>query len=295
MVKDGLYGGPATYSYNYSNPGFADSGGCPAPTLLPFLQTCQLTVSAITDTVGDMFSSFDTVGLISHVDAYPPESFPAATATANASAAANLVAASISVSAGGNYLDYRFPNLGQNGGTGDAFAEVNDVLHFTVAGASAATVTDFSVTFTIAEVEISSLTVADSFGSLDTTLQLGGASISDTLFDTAGVLNDHNTGGGWVSFSNQGGALTGIYSITGPTADLEISASQEANCGLGANCIGGGAISFGLAKGMSFISDSGVFPGSPAAPAVPEPGAWTLAACGLAILPVAARKLRATC
>jgi len=293
MVQDGLYGGPATYSYNYSNPGFADSGGCPGPTFLPSLETCALTVSAITDTVGDIFSSFDTVELISHIAASPPEGFPDATATADASATANLTTASISVSAGGNYLDYRFPNMGRNGGSGDAFAEVNDILHFTVAGASSATVTDFSVTFTVTQAEITGLTVADSFGSIQTTLQLGGASISDAFSDFAGLVNENKSGGGWVSFSDHGGVLTGIYSITGPSAALEIAANQEANCGLGSSCIAGGVVTFGLPKGMSFISDSGVFPGSPAAPAVPEPGAWTLAACGLAVMPFAARKLRA--
>ena len=70
--------------------------------------------------------------------------------TANAYAGASLAAGTVSAGAGGNFLDsYPNPNSGQDGGSGVVFAQFNDILHFTVAGAAGNTTTLINISYSV--------------------------------------------------------------------------------------------------------------------------------------------------
>jgi hypothetical protein len=175
--------------------------------------------------------------------AEPVIPLPDQTASASSSARASLAQGAVGVSAGGTYLDRNSPSSGQAGGTGNAFAQDSDTLHFTVAGATPSTVTNIPITFTV-DGDFSVATAAgDSQGSILSILQINGSHFDETWSSSGAssyipVLFSGPTVSGWVSsgFSSNTSSLiifNGVFSITGPTADVNVAEALSGSAGLG--------------------------------------------------------------
>lgn len=301
------------YSYNYGgDPYLASTGSASIVSCIsnpgPPALTCGYSASGTLDSTGNLQSATDSVSVTVNHDAYPPLSLDAATATGSAFATASLASGSVGVQAAGTYLDYRFPSSGQAGGNGSAFAQVNDLLHFYIAGATANTVTDISVSFVVDGNMTVPTPAGDSYGNLDSTLAVGNAILRDSVISSSNTGLDPvaytpylkaPSGSGWVSYTVTPTGpvpapgqfvMTGIYAITGATADIGIQGTLDAQCGLGTNCDYShtGSLQLGLPTGVTYTSDSGVFLTS----TTPEPGSLVLLAGALLVTGLASRRAR---
>ena len=188
-----------------------------------------------------------------------------------------------------------------------AQAELNDTLHFTIAGATANTVTLIPVRF-----------------AFDGTLSGGGnGSTADLLWGfsfgnaSAAEFGDYGAAyynppryptfafpeatpsrvSGWQSYSFASYTptdtrFTGVYAITGATADIPVDfrlTIDSDNATL--DYTHTGSVSLGHVAGVSFTSDSGVFL-TGAGGAVPEPASWALLVAGFGVVGITARRRR---
>jgi hypothetical protein len=215
-------------------------------------------------------------------------------ASSSAFAAASLSGAFVRIQGGGTYLDSSpTPNSGQDGGTGFAWAQYNDVLHFTVAGANSTTKTDIGISYQLDGGFTVNTAAGDSNGSVNSTFQFGTASLLDGIASGPNAYTPAVTStqeNGWKSFtflSNTPDLIQfdAVYEFTGPTDAIGITTTVTAHCGLGTNCDYSKTSQFGftlLPGNVTYTSDSGVFDTSP--PSVPEPRTMGCAAIALAAL-----------
>ena len=86
--------------------------------------------------------------------------------------------------------------------------------------------------------------------------------------------------------------FTGIYAITGATADIPLDFRLGLNVtNLALDYTHTGSVTIGHVAGVSFTSDSGVFL-TAASGAVPEPAAWALMMGGFGLVGAMARRRR---
>jgi hypothetical protein len=272
-------GGNTTYVYAYNGPLAGLSANTGAGTLAgcDAVHGDACSGAGTTDSAGKLNSSFDTVSM----------SQPFGD-TGSAYASANLPSGVLRASAtGSGYI-----NTGgfESCCTGQALAQFGDILHFSVAGASSTTVTNLVVNFRL-----------DGTLAIDAGLTGGvwEAQVDDTLTFGNGHFREQDTvlagGSPTVTFLNQGGwvshsetesspgnyLFTGIYSITGSTADVPVGDALTVFAG-GANSdfAHTGTVTVGLPSGVTFTSDNGLL--SAPVSSAPEPGTWLLLGSGLA-------------
>jgi hypothetical protein len=196
-------------------------------------------------------------------------------------------------------------NVSLSGVSSHTFAEFSDVLHYTIANATSLTTTDITVQFAL-DGTFSAGTSAT--GIVTWNMGFGTAHL-DTLIDNdtvtcAGTSPNPciyvQTEPGWVSTSfssNTPGNIvfSGVYAITGATADIPVSAYLEIANG------GGASSSFDYshtaqfilptATGVSYTSDSTVFLTAGAGASAPEPASIVLIGLGLVTIGFARRRL----
>ena len=217
---DGLVGSNTDYGYNSLSlgAGALSSGGCPNNPAV----SCNLTVNVGTNGSGTNATS-GTYALSMTGSTPPDPRVPILgySVSGAALATANLAAGTVGVADSGVYVDYRVPNSGQNGGTGRSFAQAADGLHFTIAGAGAATVTYMTVTFTVDGGMTVPTPAGDSHGYLQSILSFGtAAEETDVNLDVQSGYNallNPASAGGWVSESVTGNPgnfiFTGTYAL----------------------------------------------------------------------------------
>ena len=173
-------------------------------------------------------------------------------------------------------------------------AQFSDTLNFNIAGATATSITNIMVSFT-----------------LDGTLLSppGAASIREALnFGNASATVTHNLGNGgdssifgqsgWVSYSwnNSNSSrtkFTGIYALSGASQTLGIYNYLQGESGNGGASLYGhtSALSFNLPSNVNFTSNSGVFLQGLGTPGgVPEPASWALMIAGFGLTGAAMRR-----
>ena len=199
----------------------------------------------------------------------------------------------------GNYAG--FNNGLDVGGEGTAWAQLNDVLHFTVPGATSSTVTTIGVMFTVqGGISLNGAPPSDNgeTGGVSTSLQFGNGNVATSANYTGTAATPltvtENTPTGWASYtespSSTGAyAFTGEYTFTGSTADIPVQTSMLAyQCQLTVDCAFAdtGAISLVLPTGVTYTSDSGVFLTQPASEpqSAPEPGSLLLLTTSLGLV-----------
>ncbi len=181
--------------------------------------------------------------------------------------------------------------------SGTALAQFGDSLHFTVAGANAATVTDIGVTIDVHG------SLAGYYAFLQSQLVLTSAGyqtaqflnqISDSLDRGAAIT--YSSASGWVSYSFSPFTpdhlvFHGVYALYGASQSVDIGEALFANSAGGySNYANTADLSFQLPDGVSFTSDSGVF--LAAAGGVPEPASWAMMLLGFGAAGTAARRRR---
>ena len=168
---------------------------------------------------------------------------------------------------------------------------LQDQVEFTVAGATASTVTDVSVTFTIdgaiaaATGSGLSLRAIDGFGDASIDVALGTDYASPPNFGVG-----HFWENGWVSYTVDDAdptdiTFTDVYQLVGATPSVGVTLDLGGSAGGGywdgasADYLNTNAIRLGLPSGVTYTSDSGVFLSNPAAP---EPSTWAMLLLGFA-------------
>jgi PEP-CTERM motif len=220
--------------------------------------------------------------------------------TASASARADLATGQLGVVAVSDHYAASlsgFPTYNQ----GQAFAHLNDTLTFTVAGASASTVTLIGVELLLN----GSLGITDARGggNVQSVLNFGTAAAQFTGQVGAGslVVSETHSAGGWASSNwdillngdlQPTGAyrFTGVYALTGASSVIGLRETLSAYAGGSAAASFGSTshLAFTLPEGVSYTSNSEVF-----LSAVPEPGTWALMMAGLGSLGFLVRRRRA--
>lgn len=194
-------------------------------------------------------------------------------------------------------------NVSLSGVASDTTAQFNDVLHYTIAGATSSSTTDVTVefaldgTFSASNGALGQVQWNMGFGtaSLDTLMEADPTNCAGT-YPTPCIYTQ--TRPGWVSSSftsdTAGNIIfTGVYAIHGATADIPVSGYLFIASG------GGASSSFDYshtaqfilpqAAGVSYTSDSRVFlTGSATAP---EPASMVLIGFGMLALGLARRRL----
>jgi hypothetical protein len=151
----------------------------------------------------------------------------------------------------------------------DAVAFLSDTAHFTIAGATASTVTPIGVKFHLDGSMITGIAI-QGFGDLGIVFGFGGARVTERflLNSSTGFVATLASGSGasgWTSatYASETPSLvefTGTFDVTGPTADIPISLFADLQCLTGALCDyrNTGSFSFDLPAGVRFTSDSNV-------------------------------------
>ena len=277
----------ASFISNDGGSGNCLAGGGPGSTSF---NEQSVTVSGTTDKTGALTSAHDE-STVAAFNGYGGQG--------SASAAADLATGQVHLYASGKVSG------GDTGVGANAKAVLSDTLHFTVAGANASTVTLIPVGFTVAGTFNGSSPAFYSGGSLYYGFQFGDARAYEFGDYGAGTVN-YPAGGsptyafpdsgpltaGWQSFSVSSydpsdTRVSGVYAITGASADIPISFYLEIRAGgnVTLDYSNGSGVSIGQVDGVSFTSDSGVF-----LSAVPEPDTWALMLAGFAVLGGLARR-----
>ena len=281
-----LYGSSAVASYNYPNAGaslvlgLSDNPAAGASG----------TVDGTTDLVGNLTSSWDRSSVMET---------PADPRIGNAYAAADLATASLKAYAQSNSVVFN-----AFGSSGHGYASFGDVLHWSVAGANANTVTTIGVRYSL-DGTYARDDVRQTNGNMESVLNFGGATL---LYETAWVgANPISTaqqiGNAWTTgaFSTlvQTDTMTqlvfdGTFSLVGASGALNVVSFLD-------TFVTGGTVDFShtglfsftsLPVGLSLSSDSGVFPVSVQVNGVPEPETYALMLAGLGVLAWFARRRR---
>ncbi|QXQ05644.1 PEPxxWA-CTERM sorting domain-containing protein [Sphingosinicellaceae bacterium] len=267
-----------------------DGGGSPCdPGAYLSQQNAVVTVSGSTDTTGTLTAAHDSSSVVALPDA------------AYAYADADLKAGKVHLLA-----------TATNYSGANASARLLDTLHFTIAGATASTVTYIPVSFAFDGTLVGGSDPATASGELNYGFYFGSASayeFGDYGAGYYGVYGNYPVFtyasaprvGGWVSSSFSSydpldTRFTGIYAITGATADIPIDFSLGLRASqVGLDFLNTGSISIGHVEGVSYTSDSGVFLTAPTSVGgVPEPASWALLVAGFGIVGSAARQRRGT-
>ncbi len=216
------------------------------------------------------------------------------TASGSAYATANLAKGSVGIADQGTYLDCCGVGSGQAGGHGVSVARADDTLHFSVAGASAQTMTTIAVAFRVHGATTAFTPAGDSTADLSTVLQLGGGYFQANILSNGStnylpILSEGPPPSGWLTESlspDLPGDFTfhGTLALTGATQDLGIVEYLFGNCGDGTSCdyAHTASVSFTLPSNVTYTSDSGVFLTQPTS-GVPEPASWGLMLAGVAL------------
>ncbi|HTW66348.1 MAG TPA: hypothetical protein VME17_17115 [Bryobacteraceae bacterium] len=285
-----------TVNYNSNNPGLGTGVGSTV-NIQP-----QPTTTYSNPTALGLTSATSQVSSTNNNDGYPwciPSGCVSGTLTGSALATANLATGSVGVSADSDIIGNSLAES-QTSST----AELTDQLTFYVANATASTVTDIGVEFTISGVASpgAPLTpgVAGPSVNMSGDLTLGAASAEYLYNDAAGDPADGTVfDGGWVSDSivsqtPDSFIFTGVYQLTGPSAVVPITLYMTCGAENGGTCdyADTGAVSFDLPTGVSFTSASGVFLTEPLA-STPEPASEAIVLGGLFFAALVLRGRRA--
>jgi len=251
-----------------------------APPCTGSCASYSLSNSGLSDTVGNASSGYissrvvESVNLGGNITA----------ASADAYAGASLGSGTVQVSGQGTYLD---PNSGQIGGQSDSSSELNDRLHFRIAGASADTTTLIGVSLTLGGL----ISGSSGYAGVSTQLNFGNAYLVDNILASPASLPHISStyAPGWSSYSFSSNApdlitFNGVYALNGPQVDLAFVAAVGAESSLGMSYDYIQQLQLtGLPSNVTYTSDSGVFLTSALAP-TPEPGTIALFGAGLAAL-----------
>ena len=282
-----LRGCAAQYNIGGVGASFINNAGGGSPCVpADFLsyQNATVTATGTTDTTGTLTAAHDESSVVGGSDA------------AFSTAAADLATAQI-------HLNVSAVNFS----SADATARLIDTLHFTVAGASASTVTLIPVSFAFNGSLTPSTDLAHASAELNYGFYFGNASAYEFGDYGAGYYDLNNPTfayagpaivGGWASsgfasYDPLDTRFTGLYAITGATADIPIDFAlvlRVTRSGL--DYSQGGSVNIGQVAGVSFTSDSGVF-ASRAAGAVPEPASWAMLVLGFGVVGLAGRRRQA--
>jgi hypothetical protein len=199
------------------------------------------------------------------------------TVTGSAYAAADLSSGSVHAAASGSSTIVNGPF-----GVGATLAQLNDTLTFTILGATATTVTDITVNYT--------LDGTDSYGPIAIYNQQDslffGSALTEFYSDTAQSWVSSN----FISSSPNNGVFQGVYALVGSTVVLPLTLTLVVDCedGCTADFSNTGLIGLSLPSNVSYTSASGVF----LTASTPEPSSWAMMMLGGAgvMIGVARRK-----
>ena len=256
-------------------------GGC----LVAGVAGCSAAWEGTTTTSPDATSSFDRATYTATAYGTP--------STGTAYARGDLTTGQLGVSGDGTA---RFANGGGNGVLGQARAIMADGLTFTVAGASASTVTDIGVVVDLHG------TFLNPNGGSSLTNQLSFGNASYDTFDGLGYgPNTHHTPSGWVSYAfttdtNNEIRFSGVYALTGAMQHVDLWELLYMQSGNGASIDFGHTSDFSLnlPSNVTFTSDSGAFLTAAPSGGVPEPASWALMIAGLSLVGGTLRRRRQT-
>lgn len=235
------------------------------------------------ETTGRATASWDAVTATSNENLRRNYGVPVGSLVNTASAAADLADGSLKASGYGN----------KAGQAGIAQAAFNDLLHFTVAGADASTVTNVALHFLLDGF------VGNAAGpgsaKYDWGMSFGDGSLSMSARDnlqTGYVLTatpGYPKASGWASYDYRSLGLTnfafdGVYALHGASGDISVKGSLTVTgeSGMSADFSHTAWYQLDLPAGVSYTSDSGVFlEGHGGDTAVPEPATVGLVGLGL--------------
>jgi len=301
--RNGLYGDYAR-GYNISSfvdgspggPGFTSEGGACGSGF----STCNISGYGNTQTNSNLTAV--TEGTSVSVTTPPSSFYPQGlSASASAYAKANLARGTVGVADQGTYGSSDSGQAG--GGVGVSTAGNYDTLHFSVAGATAQTVTTIGVAFHVDGTTNAFTPAGDSTADLNMVLQLGGGFFEGNVFSGPGagyapILSEGPPPSGWLTESlspDSPGDFTfhGTLALTGASQDLGVVEYIYGNCGIGTACdyAHTASLSLSLPGNVTYTSDSGVFLSHPNG--VPEPAAWALMMTGVAAVGALTRRRRA--
>ena len=267
------------------------NGGGPGTTTF---NNQVVTVTGSTDATGTLKASHDESSTFA---------FPAIYGSAQAAASADLAMGQVHLFATAEY------SAGDAGASAIAAATLNDTLHFTVAGANADTVTLIPVSFAFDGVftpgqplgPTATLYYNFAFGSARAYEfgDYGAGYYNGTSYPTFSYPAAQGIMSGWQSasfthYDPQDTRFSGVYAITGTSADIPISFGLEIAAGnnVTLDYSHTGSVSVGHVAGVSYTSDSGVFLTAGNVGGVPEPVSWTLLVVGFAAVGGMARHRR---
>lgn len=246
-------------------------------------QGATITINGSTDTTGTLTAANDSVSLVAGGDA------------AVATSSSDLSTATIKLFASA-----------ANFSSSTASGSLTDVLHFTIAGADASTVTYIPVSFSFTGSILPGSDPNTASAEINYGFSFGDAHASEFGDYGAGYYGIYGNYpvptyasapsiSGWVSgaftsYDPLDTSFSGIYAITGASADIAVGLSlglRATNVGL--DFTKGDTITIGKVAGVSYTSDSGVF-GTPSA--LPEPASWMLMILGFGAIGAALRQQR---
>ncbi len=289
-----LRGCAAQYNIGTTGARFINNAGGGGPCVpADFLrdQNAVVTATGTTDTTGLATSAHDESSVVGGSDA------------AYATAAADLRTATLHLTA-----------TAAGFASADSSAELSDTLHFTVAGATATTVTYIPVSFSFAGTLAPGTDINHASAELGWSFFFGNASAYEFGDYGAGFYAPPNyptfafpetTPGrvaGWQSFSFASYTptdtrFTALYALTGASGDVPIDFRLSLNgTNVALDYTQGGKVGIGHVDGVSFTSDSGVFLSGTGAGTgtVPEPASWALLLAGFGTVGAMARRRRPT-
>lgn len=281
----------ATYNTNGTGAKFINNAGGDSPCdPAAFLadQGAVVTATGTTDTTGTATAAHDESSVVRAPDA------------AFATAAANLATGKVGLTASA-----------ANFSSANSSARLIDTLHFTVAGATASTVTYIPVSFSFAGTLVEGNDPTHSSAELTWGFYFGNAATYEFGDYGAGYFAPPNyptfsfpetvpsRTAGWQSYSFASYTptdtrFTGVYAITGATADIPIDFSLALNASnLSLDYLDTGNIAIGRVDGVSYTSDSGVFlTAGGTVGGVPEPASWAMLLVGFGTVGALARRRR---
>lgn len=288
-----VIGSGASFVVNDGSNANCIAGGGPGTTSF---NNQVVTVTGSTDTTGVLTASHDESTNTSFDPIY---------GSAQAAASADLATGQVHLFAAAEY------SAGDAGAAAIAAASLSDTLHFTIAGADSSTVTLVPVSFAFDGL----LTPGRPYGPTATLYynfsfgnarayefgDYGAGYYNGTSYPTFSFPVAQGQTSGWesasfTSYDPQDTRFSGIYAITGASADIPIAFGLQIIAGnnVTLDYSHAGSISIGHVDGVSFTSDSGVFlTAASNVGSVPEPASWALLVAGFGSIGAIARRRRA--